>query len=200
MRFAVFGCAVAGLMWVTSDLDAAHSDRGCHRCHMPHHAGTEDDPNASFGVPLWSTAYSSDGLPVFTLYSSKTFNALGTDIGQPDGATKLCLGCHDGSYPRIARPESTARFEPGDLARSHPVSFTYDAALAAKTNGGLKNPSEPSGLGGSISEDLLDEREKVQCSSCHDTHTSGKGEFMLRFDYDVATYTDNVICRACHNK
>ncbi|NIA22292.1 MAG: hypothetical protein GWP05_10100 [Anaerolineaceae bacterium] len=153
----------------------------------------EGDADASWGVPLWSTAQTIDGLPTFTLYSSPTFDALDTDIAQPDGATKLCLGCHDGTYPYVG-PGAT--FAPEDLARTHPVSFTYDNVLVGKTNGGLKAPSELSGLGGTIAEDFLDEKGKMQCSSCHDVHITGLGEDLLRIDDPQ----DQVLCRVCHNK
>ena len=204
MRKILFTSAALAAVLAMSPLSqAAHSDYGCHNCHMPHHALTEDDPGGSWGVPLWSDAQTSDGLPVFTLYSSKTFNALATDIGQPDGPSKLCLGCHDGSYIAFSfMPESDAIFSPTDLANSHPISFTYNSALAAKVaNGGLYDPAVAlSGLGGTVEQDLLDAKGKLQCTSCHDIHTTGKGEYMLRYDYSVATGTDKVICRVCHNK
>jgi hypothetical protein len=183
---------------------AAHSDHGCSNCHVPHHAADPTDADASWGVPLWSTAQTADGLPVFTLYSSKTFDALGTDITQPDGASKLCLGCHDGSYSYFAsvNPTSEAIFSTDDLTKSHPISFTYDATLsAAVTDGGLNDPTTTdSGLGGTIDDDLLDIQHKMQCTSCHDVHLTGLTDFMLRYEYDVAAHTDNVLCRTCHNK
>lgn len=193
--------ACVGLLILGAQVQAAHSDRGCANCHVPHKAATPDDPNASWGVPLWSTAQTADGLPTFTLYSSPSFDALSTGITQPDGATKLCLGCHDGSYTRITT-SSTAYFGPNDLANSHPVSFVYDSALASRHPlHSLRDPSvATSGLGGTIKADLLDSHDKMQCTSCHDVHTSGKGEFMLRYDYDVAAHTDNIICRVCHDK
>jgi predicted CXXCH cytochrome family protein len=192
--------AVLALLAAPTVATAAHSDYGCHNCHVPHQASTPDDPNASWGVPLWSPAQTSDGLPTFTLYNSPSFDASDT-ITQPDGASKLCLGCHDGSYIAFQfMPESNAIFGPEDLARSHPVSFKYDTSLASKDTG-LHDPvSTQSGLGGSIEEDLLDKESKLQCTSCHDIHTSGKGEYLLRYDYDVETHTDNVLCRVCHDK
>jgi len=195
--------ACLGLLLAGAQVQAAHSDYGCNNCHVPHKAGKSDDPNASWGVPLWSTVQTEDGLPSFTLYSSATFDALNTGITQPDGASKLCLGCHDGSYIAFQfMPESKAIFGPNDLATSHPVSFVYDSALAARHPlKSLRDPSvATSGLGSTIAKDLLDSHNKMQCTSCHDVHTSGKGEFMLKYDYSVAARTDNVICRACHDK
>lgn len=193
--------ACVGLLLLGVQVQAAHSDRGCNRCHVPHRATRPDDPTGSWGVPLWSPVYTSDGLPTFTLYSSPSFDALNTGITQPDGASKLCLGCHDGSYTRIT-PDKAAFFGPDSLASSHPISFVYDSALAARHPlQSLKDPSvATSGLGSTIKADLLDSHDKLQCTSCHDVHTSGKGEFMLRYDYDVAAHTDNIICRVCHQK
>lgn len=191
----------------------AHSVRNgsyrCNRCHVPHAAGRDangvDIPGA-YGVPLWSPAYNSDGLPTFTLYSSAKFDALQTDIGQPDGAAKMCLGCHDGSYGSIGAlvngSHKAAYFGAATgLARSHPVSFTYDSTLASKVpNGGLKDPSADSGLGSSIAKDMLDSRGKMQCTSCHNVHEQGKGELMLKFDWDPAAGNDAILCKSCHNK
>ncbi len=180
---------------------AAHTERRCSGCHVPHQAAPETDPNASWGVPLWSTAQTADGLPTFTLYSSPKFNALGTDIGQPDGASKLCLGCHDGSYSHVSA-ERTFSAEQG-LAMSHPISFTYDTALSTAVPGGaLRDPATASaGLGGTatIQTALLDKYSKMQCTSCHDVHTTGIGEFLLRWDISTSTGAATM-CKTCHNK
>ena len=191
------------LLCAAADVQAAHSDYGCHNCHVPHKAAAATDKGASWGVPLWSTAQTADATTTYTLYSSDTFDALGTDISQPDGPSKLCLGCHDGTYIAFKFiPGTKAIFGVNDLANSHPISFTYDTALAGRHPlGSLRDPAKAtSGLGGTIAEDLLDSHGKMQCTSCHDVHTSGKGEFMLRYEYDTATHTDNIICRVCHDK
>ena len=200
----IFVSILAGvgmLLLGSTGLYAAHSDHGCHSCHVPHKALDPADPDGSWGVPLWSPAQTSDGLPVFDLYSSPSFDALGTDIGQPDGASKLCLGCHDGSYIVFGFiPDTTAVFEVGDLAKSHPVSFTYDPALATAA-GELYNPEvRLSGLGGTIQEDLLDEMDKMQCSACHDVHVQGIGDYILRYDIGEENDEDHLLCRVCHEK
>jgi hypothetical protein len=186
-------------VWISAQAFAGHSSRGCLRCHLPHHAGDPNEPK-DYGVPLWSTMYNSDGLPTFTLYSSKTFDKLATDITQPDGAARLCLGCHDGSYSKIT-PTSPRRFGTGDMARTHPVSFTYDSALAAKVPGGtLRDPTiAMSGFGGTVAQDLLDIKNKVQCTSCHDVHVTGIGGEMLRWDIEFPGEITKM-CNTCHNK
>ena len=64
----------------------------CVFCHIPH--GAEDIPRA----PLWNRrVYGEGGYPTqtYTPYTSGSLNALGLD--QPDGSSKLCLSCHDGT-------------------------------------------------------------------------------------------------------
>ena len=136
-------------------------------------------------------------MPTFELYDSKTLDA---DVGQPDGPSRLCLGCHDGSYHVFDYiPDSTAIFEPGDLANTHPISFVYDAALASDDQE-LENPTTAgSHTGqGTIDAILLDDLHKMQCSSCHDVHSSGLGENLLRCDFEDGE--EQEMCRVCHTK
>lgn len=165
-------------------MGAGHSDTGCKSCHTPHHAG--DLP----GVPLWN---GTETVKTFTPYSSDTLDAI---VGQPDGSSKLCLGCHDGSLAVLAG--SSMDFG-SDLSTSHPISFTYDAALAV-TDPSLKDPGENSTLGGTIADDLLDGTSKVQCTSCHDVHSAGVGTSYLRgYDY-FDGFGGGELCRMCHSK
>jgi len=212
----IVSCAALGL-WLGGSSYAAHSDRQCNGCHVPHWAVAESDTD--YGVPLWSPAHTQDGLKyAYTMYTSKGMTTLEVvQAPQPDGPSKLCLGCHDGSYPYLTDKVQTFRWYPAvfqgeDLARSHPVSFVYDSALAERSGGRLHNPvTTNAGLGDtrSISQALLDSKEKMQCTSCHDVHTSGIGEAMLRYDWNSTGMdeygnsvpkTDNIMCRVCHNK
>src|ERR1035437_7739412 len=212
--------AAAVISWASPSVYAGvvgvdgHSARGCANCHVPHNAAKETDPAGSWGVPLWSTLQSLDDVGItFTVYTSKTFDAMGSDIGQPNGSSKLCLGCHDGSYSHITTPQRNFGY---DLTNMHPVSFTYDSALAgrARIAGELCDPSvKLSGLGGTIDNDLLDKYHKMQCTSCHDVHATditqtyapphGRTAFnpMLRFAWDpVTAKNDAKMCQVCHNK
>ena len=58
----------------------------CVFCHTPHHA--EDIP----GAPLWNRKLSGE---TYTPYTSSSLDTIGVD--QPDGSSKLCLSCHDGT-------------------------------------------------------------------------------------------------------
>src|SRR5208337_3855843 len=114
---------------------AIHSETNgqiCIFCHTPHH-GSKD-------APLWNHASSG---ATYTPYGSTTTKA---HIGQPTGASKVCLGCHDGTVAlgMIGRGKIAAPFNnhvttlpqgPSnlgiDLSDDHPVSFDYNSALVA---------------------------------------------------------------------
>lgn len=162
---------------VNADIKNSHHDFSnrnwsngevCRACHVPHNAITSE-PNS----PLWSHTLSSAS---YTIYSSSSLNSI---PGQPIGKSKLCLSCHDGTVAIGDHVGNTAgsnfispNFKQGTvLSDDHPISFTYDHTLSTN-DGELYDPTTtPSGLGGTISEDLLD-NGSLECSSCHDVHVS----------------------------
>ncbi len=163
----------------------------CIVCHTPHNASlTVSD------APLWNHQTTST---TFTIYASSTTNAT---IGQPDASSKLCLSCHDGTVAleNFGTTTTGTHFIGGvynlgtGLNNDHPVSFTYDAALAT-ADGGLKNPATaPSGLGGTIAQNMLI-GGKLQCASCHDVHnTSGQVKLLIKAN------TASALCLTCHSK
>ena len=75
----------------------ATSTQICIYCHKPHQSS-----KALYQPPLWNHTLSTTA--TYGIYSSPTFNALGTDIAELGGATlgtavvsNLCLSCHDGT-------------------------------------------------------------------------------------------------------
>ena len=66
------------------------NDEICLPCHTPHNA----KQGADNLVPLWNHGVTAT---TFTLYSSPTLTLDATDLGQPDGVSKACLSCHDGT-------------------------------------------------------------------------------------------------------
>ena len=164
----------------------------CQPCHTPHNAST------TLPVVLWNHAVTS---ATYTLYSSPTMNA---QTGQPDGVSKACLSCHDGTVALDSFGGSTGQNTIGgdanfgtDLTNDHPVSFTYDNALAT-TDGGLYQPTATnSGLGGTIAADMLfgPGNDQVECASCHDVHNAANQDALL-----LKANTGSALCLTCHNK
>jgi len=78
----------------------------CYFCHAPHQSLNTSDSSVTTGPagqePLWNHYLSSKA--TYGVYSSTSFNALGTDITDLGAATagtaavsNLCLSCHDGT-------------------------------------------------------------------------------------------------------
>ncbi|MDC0358953.1 cytochrome c3 family protein [Oligoflexia bacterium] len=163
----------------------------CIVCHTPHNSDT-----TVTDAPLWNHQVTA---ATFTLYSSSTLDAT---LGQPDGSSKLCLSCHDGTVAvdNFGGQTNGTQFVSGseligtDLRNDHPVSFTYDTTLAT-TDGGLYDPATTnSGLGGTITQDLLF-TGKLQCASCHDVHNSTNLASLLRISNVASAF-----CLTCHDK
>ncbi len=166
---------------------ASSESEVCIFCHTPH--------NSSPRKPLWNR--SDPGLN-YTLYSSSTTQA---SPGQPDGASLLCLSCHDGT---IALGSVLSLNEPfvfnngvtvmpagasnlsTDLSDDHPVSFVYDAALSAADN----ELVDPAALSGPVHL----ENNKLQCTACHDAHKD------LYHDFLTVNNQNSELCLYCHQK
>ena len=168
--------------------EAWSGGRICAPCHTPHHARSKI-------VPLWNHRSTRT---VFILYSSRTLDA---NVGQPEGVSKACLSCHDGTVAidsfgsRSGAHYVSGRADLGaDLSDDHPISFVYDSSLAAD-DGDLHDPTtKSSGLGGTINEDLL-VGQRLECSSCHNPHNeSGENDLLVRSN------SGSALCLTCHDK
>jgi predicted CXXCH cytochrome family protein len=165
----------------------------CIVCHTPHNANT-----SVLNAPLWNHSLST--VATYAMYSSATMNSV---AGQPDGSSKLCLSCHDGTVAleNFGGVTSGTHLMTGtalmgtDLSNDHPISITYDAALAT-ADGGLFNPTTTqSGLGGTITNTMLI-GGKMQCSSCHDVHNGAGTVNGLLLKSNAAS----ALCLTCHDK
>lgn len=159
----------------------------CIFCHTPHRAASD--------TPLWNRTASAAN---YTPYSSSTAKAV---MGQPTGASKLCLSCHDGTVALgmvssrstpIQMQSGVTTLPPGpsrlgtDLSDDHPVSITYDNGLAS-ANGQLRPP-------GTLTDKVrLDHNRQMQCTSCHDSHDNKYGKFLVQDN------TGSALCITCHD-
>ncbi|MEL4455111.1 cytochrome c3 family protein [Lutimonas vermicola] len=157
--------------------------RVCIFCHTNHTANPKG--------PMWNRKQSG---AVYTLYDSSTLDA---NPGQPDGTSILCLSCHDGTVAMgntYKNPNSmsfshsmTKRGNLGtDLSDDHPISFTYDSNVAV-SDGELIQPS-------TLPLHVLDKNNKLQCTSCHDSHKNLEGNFLKKSNQF------SELCYTCHDK
>jgi predicted CXXCH cytochrome family protein len=164
---------------------APSESRVCVFCHAPH--------NTLGMVPLWNREMPMSS---YTIYKSSTLDA---NPGQPTGASKLCLSCHDGSIAlgNIVSQTDRIRMVGGDfmpagltnlgtdLSDDHPISFTYTTGLTASD----RQLAHPFGLPPEIK---LDASNQLQCTSCHDAHNNTHGNFL------VISNNYGALCIACH--
>lgn len=162
------------------------STEKCVFCHTPHNAKTGQT------VPLWNRAAT---VATFTLYSSSTLNAT---MGQPAGISKACLSCHDGTVAMDSFGNNTGTHlmtgsaKVGtDLSDDHPVSFTYDTALAT-ADGSLVTPASASFVDAGHAVPLF--AGKMECASCHDVHNNTNAPFLRKSN------SGSALCLTCHNK
>ncbi len=170
----------------------------CLACHAPHYPKT-------LPAPLWS-----HDLPTqtYVTYAKTHSPAMDAKVSsRPDGMSKICFSCHDGivaSDPYGLSPGGTAcLFDRGPISPvandNHPISFVYDAALAAKERDLYDPSAKLSGLtrsSGTISADMLF-LNRMECSSCHDVHNTKAvpGTKLL-----VKDNGGSALCLTCHNK
>lgn len=170
----------------------------CIFCHTPHSARSvaplwgRPDSTATFGIRA-NLKISDPAIVNTTLYS--------TTADYPNGATKVCLSCHDGvtamgifaNWDEITMIGGNALRI--DLTTSHPVSFVYDSVV--------RNYLESQSPGYQPwSNVYLDSADRVQCTTCHQPHqdTQGFGGGIYPFwrvgSGSLADY--NTVCNSCH--
>lgn len=171
-------------------LKATTESQICLFCHVPH--------NASPSGQLWNRNLSTAS---YTPYTSSTRKSV---AGQPNGASLLCLSCHDGTIAlgQLINPATAISMAGGattipagvtnlgtNLSDDHPVSFVYDAALRA-ARGELADPATLVKPG----KVRLDAGGRLQCTACHDPHDSTNPKFL------VVANTASALCQTCHIK
>lgn len=166
-------------------IHATNETELCVFCHTPH--------NSSPKAPLWNR---EDPGMSYTVYNSSTSDA---SIGQPDGASLVCLSCHDGTIAlgHVLNRMSDISFNNGitalppgesnlstDLSDDHPISFVYSSVLSS-TDPQLKDPN-------SLASSIKLPNGKLQCTSCHDPHDNSIGNFL------VMDQLKSELCKQCH--
>jgi len=213
------GVALAGISTTKHNLSSTgtgtnkasagqQNDEICVWCHTPHAANT-----AFTGAPLWNKATPT---ATYTMYGT-TMAGTATDTA-PNGVTKACLSCHDGvsainsivnqagsgGYTAVGTnvafgttlagtayvmPDGVTRIGT-DLKNDHPVSITYTANKASL----VATTTPLTGWEGATTVANLLRSSKVECSSCHDPHSSTNGLFLRKAN------SGSALCLGCHAK
>jgi len=147
----------------------------CKFCHIPH--------NPVVPVPLWGHALSG---AQYQVPQVATTGGVRTPVGQPDGSSRLCLSCHDGTVALgevAGEPGSIAmvgatRLTAGrrgfigtDLSGSHPISFIIPDGDVGTDDGSSDMGLRPLSVIQADPEIALDAEGKMQCTTCHDPHS-----------------------------
>lgn len=177
------------------DLGSSSSGWDSRRCEVCHVLATGSEQASAWINEL-------PGPSTYTVYGSGDVRSSTLDawIEQPAGTSLMCLGCHDGvtalDTGHGPRPVGTA------LTDDHPISFVYDAALAAR-DGSLADPraaqvslidSEGGSWTGTIDQLLL-EGGRMECISCHDVHGRAANPGLLKMSNE-----ESRLCFTCHLK
>lgn len=157
----------------------------CLPCHTPHNALLSGSQNV-----LWNHAETTQ---TFVMYKSTA--------GQPEGPSKLCLSCHDGvtAIDNYGGNGGTGVVITGraaigtDLSNDHPIGISYPTNRPAE----YRAPSSyAAGIGGGPGVKLvtINGADRVECSSCHNVHNNGLGNFLR------VPMQESYLCLQCHIK
>jgi hypothetical protein len=200
----------------------------CSPCHQAHNADSRV-------IPLWGHTTSQGPWTMYSTLNSPSFKAQSTetpinDPGTSPRVSQACLSCHDGtvavnSYGGTIQGGTAVTITNSarigtDLTHTHPISFTYSAALVGSgptQDKWLYNPDTttvitPDGSGFVPGNDmtingfLLGGNHRVECSSCHDVHNQIGTPFDLNTNPKLLKINGtkngvgSTLCRSCHNK
>jgi predicted CXXCH cytochrome family protein len=168
------------------------TDETCIYCHHPHSG------NVVSTSLLWNR---NADTTTYTTYTTArvTLNDDGDDLGA-NTPSRLCMSCHNGTTalnsvinaggktlvsntadditPTVGIASDTA-----GLSNDHPVGIDYSDANAAT---GATLVDTPVGV--------ILPNDQVECSSCHEPHTTTYGKFLR------ISNANSALCVACHEK
>ena len=196
----------------------------CNYCHVAHKFAADAQYGGlgtnGPGQLLWNHTLSSS--TAYTVYNSWTMQnkdiqslqTTGNPNADVNNPSVMCMSCHDGTvalnstYTGVIGPGygSTPKFfgatqqnfviNPADANKTHPVNFTYDAALAG--NAGMKVPAGTHGVDADTGNAVVPLfGGKMQCATCHEPHTNQ--HLLFRNFASIYTATNGSWCLYCHS-
>lgn len=185
-----------------TDYKASNETQICIFCHTPHGARSV--------APLWGRPDSTEtfniraGLQISnsTIVNTTLYGNTTDPNEYPNGASKLCLSCHDGvtALGILSDGHEIEMVSSGlpaaiNLTTSHPVSFVYNEAVKNFLGASYKWPTT------AYLESRLG-KSWVQCTTCHQPHQDTRaGGTDLPFWRDMTADQDiayDNICSGCH--
>jgi predicted CXXCH cytochrome family protein len=166
--------------------------RVCIFCHSSHNASSEG--------PLWNHETTPRQ---FQTYNRST---MVSNPEAPNGATKLCLSCHDGTVavgavrsmrgtiamvnvgPSGEIPTGRKSNLGTDLSGTHPVSVRFEQRSAIRKQSLRWPPFDAQSQVG------VDAEGYVQCTSCHDPHGSRSTKYPF---WQKESFSE--VCTVCHD-
>ncbi len=189
-----FGASVDAAIQGSAHDFTAFDGTICDPCHTPHNAQT-GVPSA----PLWDHTITT---ATFDTYTSPTMDLT---VNSPEGVSKLCLSCHDGTVAIGSYGGSTGTdFMTGDaltgtdLSNDHPISIDWNEG----SNGAhsLMGPFDCSKChtlhSGPSARELVffnGNAGSIECATCHDVHNDKEIDKLLR-----VSMVGSELCLICH--
>jgi len=174
----------------------------CKFCHVPH--------SAVVPAPLWGRSLSEARYATALLQRGRPGEQ---PSPQPDGSSRLCLSCHDGTIALgevagrrrpISMQGGADRLRPGqsgylgtDLTGSHPISFVVEEPSADEAMGDNDFGLRPLEAIRADRQVRLDDEGKLQCTTCHDAHADSYFREGVVPHFWVKSTVEEV-CLTCH--
>lgn len=182
------------------EIRATRETQVCKFCHVPHTAVVPE--------PLWGHRLSETA--AYAVPNVSDGGKTARPAPQPDGASRLCLSCHDGTVAlgdmgrhgkvTMTGAQRLSAGRPGflgtDLSGSHPISIpmpSTDPGVEDARDVGLR----PASALAAEHEVRLDRNGKIQCTTCHDPH-SDRNYVPGRVPRFWVKSTVDDVCLACH--
>jgi predicted CXXCH cytochrome family protein len=132
--------------------------------------------------------------------TGETFVMYVSTAGQPEGPSKMCLSCHDGvtaldSYGGMSGTGTVitgAAAMGSDLSNDHPIGIEYPNNPAEYNASASFSPGINNGSGVRLVS--INGTDRVECTSCHNVHNNGLGNFLR------VPIQESYLCLQCHIK